>query len=304
MASLDSRIDALEARGAALRKLAVPLVIVGVLLGIMGFVAVWPDKGAGDVLHASRLLVPSELAQILRQSHFPMYNQMPSIDMWPGQQGMRIERGLVPIVLVLTWFAMGLVVKSWTFRLFLLFFVTPVVLMGLSTVTQIGAPVATVRIKDVSARPVRIMPFSMPPIVVDQVRFVYAQQAYHAGQPPQVAGQLHAMSGAWRPGDELAKTIVGVLSDYAGAHGQNAGTVATEIAGGRPYQVFRFHFARWTIRLGLLLALAGFAIDVIGMRKKRAAQKMRSLSTEFRDAPESLATVGPFSKRARPGLLS
>jgi hypothetical protein len=119
--------------------------------------------------------------------------------------------------------------------------------------------------------------------MADQARFVLAQQAYHDARPQDVAVQLHALSGRWRPDHPLPQTIVGVLADYARAHGFNVGQVAPQIADGRPHQAFRWGVTAWAIRLGTLLVVVGLALDLTGLFRQRAATR---LGAAARGTPE------------------
>ena len=119
-------------------------------------------------------------------------------------------------------------------------------------------------------------PGRLGPTVADQARFVLAQQAYHEERPRDVAAQLRAMTGAWKPNDGLSQTIVGVLVDYAGASRYDVGAVAPQIAHGRPHQALRWAMAGWAMRLAALLALVGIALDLLGWRRARAAKGFRA----------------------------
>jgi hypothetical protein len=298
--SLQTRIDALAGHAQRLRKLGTPLFLLGCGLVILSIVVVWPEPSEPGTLNATNIIIPDGLAgKIARRT---LLGRQTTELVEPMSDTLRIQFGVLPLVLWLFWKGTALFLRSWIWRGVVLFFGWPFafwIIAALMANTEVvytiepgiladasplaatrqidpDAPSVSAALDELRQRRIHLDAGRLEPIHADQARFVIAQQAYLDEQPGKVAAQLRALTGTWIPSDNLSRTIVAVLAGYSEAHGHEAGTIAPKIADGRPHYALRLAVTAWSMRIGTLLAVIGLLLDLTGLRRARAAKRLRA----------------------------
>lgn len=316
MNGADSRLDdllkALSARGAALRGWARPLFACALVLVAASFLAVWPDVTSTEALDQTRLLIPDDLARALSSAPI-VIDAREAQALWPGDQIWRMKMLASLIALVLVIALVERFAKNLGAAVFAALAAWPILFILTAQMPLGRTLVQSAKVERVSAAGgVRLseelrtsgtaieFAFHLQPerfggVLADQARFVLAQRAYNENQPIEVARQLRALSPVWREPSPLARTIVGVLDDYARAHGQDPGDRAQYIAQGRPHAGLRNVLSAWLMRFGAVALVLAALGEALGLRRLRIA---RRLEAEWR----RLRPVEPVTGRGAFGL--
>jgi len=314
--ALSDRLDLLAARGDWLRTRGKWAMRGALCLASLGTFLWWPDPAGPDIFQPYGL-VPSQLAQHLQNA---------GVRIDQNSSGFLKAGGPLGFLGLMIWAFLALqmlvsrYVRSGPAR-FMIYSSSPVFLIVVTAILNAsfssnesfqtvyrgfvvdhpGAPpVPSNWSNSPPVTPYLLRLEALPPALADQGRYVLAQQAYFDSDPAGGARHLRALTGAWHPDRAIDRGRIGIIDQWAAAHGEEAGAVAREIGGGGPWSTLRRAGALLLWICAGLVFVAGIILDIAGTGRRKRFEAMTKRIADVGDEPAVPAAPTGFGRRTRP----